>query len=42
VKAEVQQNLRRILEDGEKKWVDEKLGIFEYPYETLVVIAQKF
>lgn len=41
VKAEVQQDLRRILEDGEKKWVDEQLGTFEYPYETLVVVAQK-
>ncbi|KIJ99676.1 hypothetical protein K443DRAFT_101793 [Laccaria amethystina LaAM-08-1] len=41
VKAEVQQDLRRILADGEKIWVDKKLGVFEYPYETLVVIAQK-
>lgn len=41
MKAEVQQDLWRVLGDGEKIWVDKKLGIFEYPYETLVVIAQK-
>ena len=40
-KAQVQDNLRHIIDQGDKVWVDQSKGVFEYPYYTLVVIAQK-
>ncbi|KAG5650771.1 hypothetical protein H0H81_011110 [Sphagnurus paluster] len=41
-KAEVQRDVRNIVLKGDGKvWIDEEKGIFEYPYQTLVVVALK-
>jgi len=40
-KREVQDEIRRIIDDSRKVWIEESKGIFEYPYQTWVVIAQK-
>lgn len=41
-KRSVVNDIKEIIERGEDKvWIDEKQGIFEYPYRTYVVIAQK-
>jgi len=40
-KREVQDEIRRIIDQSEKVWIDESKGIFEYPYKTWVVIAHK-
>lgn len=41
-KRSVADDIKEIIERGEDKvWIDEKQGIFEYPYKTYVVIAQK-
>ncbi|KAJ7452391.1 S-adenosyl-L-methionine-dependent methyltransferase [Mycena galericulata] len=41
-KAKVREELTNILtSDAEKVWIDESEGIFEYPYKTNFVIAQK-
>lgn len=40
-KAKVQADVADIVKKGDKVWIDESQGIFEYPYQTLVVISQK-
>ena len=41
-KAAVAANLKEIVERGDDKvWIDEYHGIFEYPYQTYVVISHK-
>ena len=41
-KEKVVQDVDEILRKGEgKKWTDESQGIFEYPYDTLVVTCRK-
>lgn len=40
--AQVKTDVKTILERGEGMvWMDESKGIFEYPYQTLVVVARK-
>lgn len=42
LKAEVCQNIRQIVRQGEdKEWADEEAGIFFYPYKTIISIWQK-
>ncbi|KAJ3028720.1 hypothetical protein HDV00_010083 [Rhizophlyctis rosea] len=36
-KRELCEEIERILEEEEKRWIDEGEGVFEYPYKTLVV-----
>ncbi|KNZ71795.1 hypothetical protein J132_07284 [Termitomyces sp. J132] len=39
-KAEVQADVRRIVDEGEDKvWIDKEKGVFEYPYQVFVVVA---
>lgn len=41
-KAKVKADVKAIVEKGEDKvWVDEGKGIFEYPYQCFVVVAQR-
>ena len=41
-KAKVRRRVGEILERGEGRvWVDEGSGVFEYPYETFVVVMRK-
>lgn len=41
-KQQVQTDLEAIVQRGDGLvWLDESKGIFEYPYETLMVIARK-
>lgn len=40
-KARLQIELRKIIDLADKVWINEQDGIFEYPYTTWVVIAQK-
>ncbi|OCH94970.1 S-adenosyl-L-methionine-dependent methyltransferase [Obba rivulosa] len=41
-KQEVVGGIHKILDKGDGlKWIDEKEGVFEYPYTTLVVIGRK-
>ncbi len=40
-KTRLQDDLRKIISLGNKVWMDEQEGIFEYPYTTWVVVAQK-
>lgn len=41
-KTKVKEDLKEILERGEDRvWIDEKAGIFECPYTTLLVILRK-
>ena len=40
-KREIQDEIRRIIDQSEKVWIDESKGVFEYPYNTWVVIAHK-
>jgi hypothetical protein len=42
VKAKVVSDIREILDKGEDKvWIDEAQGIFEYPYKTILVVAER-
>jgi len=42
VKAKVVNDIRQILDKGEDKvWIDEAQGIFEYPYKTILVVAER-
>lgn len=41
-KAKVKSELTSVIERGEGKvWTDENQGIFEYPYKTFLVIAER-
>jgi len=40
-KTQVKLDLDKILDEGDKVWVNESKGIFEYPYTTWVVISRK-
>ncbi|PPQ83350.1 hypothetical protein CVT25_003989 [Psilocybe cyanescens] len=41
-KRELQEEIRKIIDlDSEKTWIDESKGVFEYPYKSWVVLAQK-
>ena len=41
-KQEVVDNVHGIVKQGEeKKWIDEKQGLFEYPYKVLVVTMRR-
>jgi len=41
-KSDVEKEVRRIVASGEKVWIDEEKGVFEYPHFThLVVIKRK-
>jgi hypothetical protein len=42
MKARVVSDIKEILDKGEDKvWIDESQGIFEYPYQTLLVVAER-
>ncbi|KAG7452430.1 S-adenosyl-L-methionine-dependent methyltransferase [Guyanagaster necrorhizus] len=42
VKSKVLNDVKAIVERGDDKvWIDESQGMFEYPYQTFLVIAQK-
>jgi hypothetical protein len=41
-KTSVKEDVKRIVDRGnDKVWVDEDQGVFEYPYKTFVVIANR-
>ena len=41
-RAEVQEEIRKIVDQGlDRVWIDEKQGLFEFPYEAWLVIAHK-
>ena len=41
-KQKVRQTVKNILDTGhDKVWIDEKEGIFEYPYKTYVVAMRR-
>jgi hypothetical protein len=40
-KKQLQVDLDTIIDQGDKVWIDESKGIFEYPYTTWVVISRK-
>ena len=41
-RACVKREVEAIVEDGQDKvWIDESQGLFEYPYQTLVVIVNR-
>ncbi|KAJ3516618.1 hypothetical protein NLJ89_g1012 [Agrocybe chaxingu] len=40
-KTKVQDEIRKIIDDSHKTWIDKSKGIFEYPYKTHVVVAYK-
>jgi hypothetical protein len=41
-RASVKKDVEDIVKKGEDKvWIDESRGIFEYPYQTLVVIVNR-
>lgn len=42
IKKQVQQDVRNIVEKGEGKvWVEEEKDVFEYPYETWLVLSHR-
>lgn len=40
-KLRVKIDLGKIIDQGDKVWIDESEGTFEYPYTTWVVVARK-
>lgn len=40
-KSELQKAVKEILDGSKKTWINESEGIFEYPYETYVVVARR-
>jgi hypothetical protein len=40
-KMQVMSHLEKIIDRGDKVWVNESNGIFEYPYTSWVVISRK-
>jgi hypothetical protein len=40
-RGKVVDGLRNILETEQKSWVNEEEGVFEYPYETTVVVVNR-
>lgn len=42
IKKQVQQDVRNIVEKGEGKvWIEEEKDVFEYPYETWLVLSHR-
>jgi len=40
-KMQVKMRLDKVIDQGDKVWVDESKGIFEYPYTTWVVVSRQ-
>jgi len=40
-RKKVADTLRNILETGQKTWINEEEGVFEYPYGTTVVTVRR-
>jgi hypothetical protein len=42
IKAMIKAEIKNIVERGDgKQWIDEDHGLFEYPYQTLLVVFHK-
>lgn len=42
VQDEIAERIKQILEDGQDRiWIDEKEGVFEYPYETNLYLMKR-